>query len=362
MNDDEHYWMTVRSAFNLDPNFIHLVGFWLSSHPEAVRSAIDRHRRELDANPYLYVKENGDSQEALVREALGRFLNGRPDCIALIESTSMGLGLVLAGLFGPSEGEILTTEHEHYSAWEAADTMSQRTGMRVKRVRLYEDGDEPTEESIIQRLVEALSSATRVIVLTWVHSSTGVRLPLQRLCTAVKSALESSLEEHPVIIVDATHAVGAFPVSLQEIGCDIVIGSCHKWMMGPRGTAFIWGHERAMGAIRAVVPSFAPGALCRFTGARLPPNILPGERLTPGGFHCFEHRWSVAAAIDFLEAIDFARVVERLEVLCALLRQGLEGMDSVRLVTPRHLAAGFICFEMPGKTSEWVCNALLRRL
>ena len=362
MVKDEAYWQIVRAAFSLDPEIVHLVGFWLSSHPAPVRESIDYHRRGLDYNPFLYVHNNEEREESAVRSALGRLLDGRADCFSLTESTSLGLGLVMAGIEGSGADELLTTEHEHYSAWESAEGLRIRCGMRLRRVRLYSHDEEPTEESVIKQMLDGLSGTTRVILLTWVHSSTGVRLPLPRLCKELRERFDG-YSKPPLIVADATHAVGAFPVSLEDSGCDIVIGSCHKWMLAPRGTAFIWGREEALASISPIVASFASGALGRFTGAKKVPHLLPGERLTPGGFHCFEHRWAVPAAVEFIESIGQQRVTDRIEQLCSLLRQGLESIDRVRVVTPRSraLSAGFVCFEVLGKESEDVCRDLLKQ-
>lgn len=360
MHEDESYWRAVRAAFALDPGFVHLVGFWLSSHPAPVREAIGFHRRELDSNPYLYVRNNEEREESKVRSALGRFLKGNEDCFALTESTSLGLGLITAGLEGSSADELLTTEHEHYSAWESAEGLSLRCGMRLRRALLYNDDEEPTKELIVQRLLDSLSDTTRIVLLTWVHSSTGVRLPLPDMCREIKARFIGR-SRPPIIIVDATHAVGAFPLSLDESYCDIVVGSCHKWMLAPRGTAFVWGREEALASIRPAVASFASGALGRFTGAREIPALLPGERLTPGGFHCFEHRWAVPAAIEFIENIGVERVASRIAHLCNLLRQGLEEIEGIRVVTPRShsLSAGFVCFEVLRREAYSVCRDLL---
>jgi selenocysteine lyase/cysteine desulfurase len=359
---NESYWEGVREVFQLDPRFVHLVGFWLSSHPAPVRDTIERHRRELDANPYLYVRSNEDREEAAVRSALARLLGGRASCFALTESTSVGLGLVIAGLECSPVGEILTTEHEHYSAWTLAESLSLRCGMPIKRVQLYDAYEEVSEDLIVHRMLSALSARTRIILLTWVHSSTGVRLPLPRLCKEIKKEY-AGRGSTPTIIADATHAVGAVPLSLEESACDIIVGACHKWLLGPRGTAFFWGREETLASIRAIVPSFAPGALHKFVASQEVPVVLAGERLSPGGFHCFEHRWAVPAAITFLETIGFGTVTKRILYLSSALREGLGTIGGVRVVTPRvhALTAGFVCFEIEGRKAEDVCRYLLDR-
>ena len=52
----------------------------------------------------------------------------------------VGSGLVYGGLrLGPSD-EILTSEHDHYSTYDALAAASAKSGAKVRRVRLYDGG------------------------------------------------------------------------------------------------------------------------------------------------------------------------------------------------------------------------------
>jgi len=49
-------------------------------------------------------------------------------------------------------------------------------------VTLYEDASKVTSDDVVARIEKAIRPETRVLGMTWVHSSTGVRLPiLQRM-------------------------------------------------------------------------------------------------------------------------------------------------------------------------------------
>jgi isopenicillin-N epimerase len=91
-------WAAVRRQFRLAPQWTHMGGLLLASHPVPVRRAIERHRRGLDANPVHYLHERGPALEAAVLRAAGAYLRARPTDIALTDSTTMGLGLLYNGL------------------------------------------------------------------------------------------------------------------------------------------------------------------------------------------------------------------------------------------------------------------------
>src|SRR4029079_16805147 len=67
-------WSAVRSQFALDPNQIHMGGFYLASHPTSVRQAIDRYRTALDLNPITYHHEHVLEHEQAVHAAAGEYL------------------------------------------------------------------------------------------------------------------------------------------------------------------------------------------------------------------------------------------------------------------------------------------------
>src|SRR5262245_55726857 len=62
-------WAGVRALFALTPDWAHLGGNLLASHPTPVRAAIERHRAALDANPVHYLHENQGQLEADVLRA-----------------------------------------------------------------------------------------------------------------------------------------------------------------------------------------------------------------------------------------------------------------------------------------------------
>src|SRR3954451_1575059 len=87
-------WPAVRAEFLLSRDTIHLSLMLLTSHPRAVREAIERHRRALDENPVDHLEQNFPIMDKQVRTAAARYLGGSPDDVALTDSTTMGLAVV----------------------------------------------------------------------------------------------------------------------------------------------------------------------------------------------------------------------------------------------------------------------------
>jgi selenocysteine lyase/cysteine desulfurase len=344
-------WGSVRAQFDLDGDGVHLTSFLLAAHPRPVRDAIARHRRALDANPVEYLHARGDRLTEEARGAAARYLGVPADELALTDSTTMGLGLLYTRLALRPRDEVVTTEHDFYATHESL----RLSGARVQRVRLYEDPRRATVDGVVSALRRAVTGRTRVVALTWVHSSTGVKLPLR--------AIEEALPERVLLCVDGVHGLGADAATVRELRCDAFVSGCHKWLYGPRGTGVLWANERVRELMRPTIPSFDGSSYGAWLSGSAPSGIPDGPRLTPGGYHSFEHRWALAEAFAFHEAIGRARVEARIRSLAARLQAGLAEVRGVRLRTPAGaaLSAGLVCFELAGREPGEVVGRLATR-
>jgi selenocysteine lyase/cysteine desulfurase len=336
-------WRSVRDQFVLDDGVAQLSAFVFASHPAPVRAAIDRHRRGLDADPTGYLRAREAPAEEAVAVAAAAYLDARPDQLAFTDSTTMGLGLLYTGLrLAPGE-EILTTEHDFYATHEALRLRSVRDGSAVRRVRLYDDPAAADADRIVDAVLAGLTPRTRVLALTWVHSSTGVRLPVRRIADAVRERAGDRV----LVCVDGVHGLGAVDDTPASLGADFLVAGAHKWLFGPRGTGVVWGSDAAWARYTPVIPTFDPRAFVGwFNGT--PAAGTGGPFATPGGYHSFEHRWALAEAFAFQSAIGRGRVAARVTRLATALKEGLAGIPGVTVSTPAAagLSAGIVCCEV----------------
>ena len=194
------------------------------------------------------------------------------------------------------------------------------------------------------------------MALTWVHSSTGVKLPLRQIADA--------LPDRVLVCVDGVHGLAAEADTVRSLRCDAFASGCHKWLYGPRGTGVLWAGPRIREPMRPVIPSFEDGeSYGAWLAGRAPGGVPDGARLTPGGFHSFEHRWALAEAFEFHEAIGRARVETRIRTLVARLRAGLSKVPGVTVRTPsaRSVSAGLVCFDVEGQEPAAVVARLAAR-
>jgi isopenicillin-N epimerase len=255
----------------------------------------------------------------------------------------MGLGLLYGGLRLRAGDEIVTTAHDFFATHEALALAAERAGATVRRVALYRDPARASEDEIVGNLARAVTPSTRVVALTWVHSSPGVTLPLRRMVQGL------SRRAGLLVCVDGVHGLGVENETVDGLGVDFFVSGCHKWLFGPRGTGLVWGRSAAWPAVRPTIPAFSGGT--------------PARDFTPGGFHSFEHRWALAEAFRFHSRIGKARVAGRIRALNGRLKDGLGRMSHVTLLTPRNeaLSAGIVVFSVDRLSPGAVVSALARR-
>ena len=346
-------WASVRAQFALSPDRLHFGGLLLTSHPAPVAQAIERHRRGLDADPVGYLHEHQNDLETAVYDAAGRYLGADPRYVALTDSTTMGLGLLYHGLdLGPGQ-EALTTQHDFFATHDALRSATVRTGSSLRFVSLYDQNRSgaASEDEIVASLLAAVSARTRVVAITWVHSSSGVKLPVARIAAELaRLDADRAPAERVLLCVDGVHGLGVEDATVADLGCDFLAAGCHKWLFGPRGTGVLYGRRDAWSRVSPTIPTFS--------GMR-----QPGLAATPGGFHSFEHRWALAEAFDFHLRIGKARIAERIHALNRQLKEGLGSMGHVEVHTPMadSVSAGMVVFDVAGLQPPDVVTRLAQR-
>ena len=353
-------WAGLRQLFALSYDYIHLATFLLASHPKPVADAIERHRRAFDANPADYWHEHFMTIDQQIAAAAAEYMGGEAWQIALTDSTTMGSALVYSGLKLRPADEILQTVHDHYSTDLSLQLRADRTGAKVRQVALYDNPALVSVDEVVTKLKAAITAKTKVVVVTWVHSSTGVKLPVRAIADML-SELNKRREEADQIIfcVDGVHGFGIENVDVSTLGCDFFIAGTHKWIFGPRGTGVIWGSQRGWDHCHAVIPSFSR-SYDVWLGGSTQDQVPIGEHMTPGGFHSFEHRWALPEAFKLHLQLGKAQVQARIHQLNSQTKQGLAKMAGVKLYTPMaaELSSGLVCFDYKQMAPDDVVKAM----
>jgi selenocysteine lyase/cysteine desulfurase len=354
-------WTNFRNLFRLDPAYIHMTQMLLASHPKPVRDAIENHRKLLDENPTEYWENNFIQFERRVAASAAKYLEVDQEEVMLTDSTTMGLGLLYTGLKLTANDEILTTTHDHYSTEKSLEYAALKNNAKIKRISLYSDPSKVSKDQIVNAIAKSISDATRVVAVTWVHSSTGVKLPISEIAAVIKEAnTKRNSDKRIYFCVDGVHGFGVDDITMKGMGCDFFVAGTHKWIFGPRGTGIVYGKRDAWDFLNPTIPAFSELSYGMWMGMLPEGKIHFSDLQTPGGFHSFEHRWSLGEAFELHMTTGKANIMQRNQQLSERLKNGLKEMKHVKLHTPldKGLSAAINCFEIDGVKPDDVLKKL----
>ncbi|MFJ2530317.1 aminotransferase class V-fold PLP-dependent enzyme [Pseudomonas helmanticensis] len=345
-------WAQLQQLFDQDPDYLHFSNFLITSHPRPVREAIEQHRAALDKNPGLAMDwDLGviEQREENVRVWAARYLQTNAKQIALTGSTTEGLATIYGGVHVRADQEILTTVHEHYATHTILALRNERDGTRVRKIPLFKDVYSASKDEILANIDNAIRPETRVLGMCWVHSGSGLKLPIGEIGAIVdKHNRGRSDADRIVYVVDGVHGFGVDNLNFAQMNCDFFIAGTHKWMFGPRGTGIICSRFEDVRYVTPVIPTFSEATAFSTT-------------MTPGGYHAFEHRWALDEAFKLHLQLGKADVEARIHALNSYLKQHLQQRPQIELVTPLSpaLSAGFTFFRVKGKDSDKIAAHLM---
>ncbi len=363
-------WQAVRALFPLAPDWVHLASFLLVSHPRPVAEAIERFRRRIDADPvWLEQAAFSDSEGrpfAAIKEALASYIGGDAKEICLTSNTTTALAIVYHGLRIRPGQRILTTEHDHYSQHESIRYAAARSDCAVDYVSLYDRPTDASPAEMVSRLEKAIGPRTRAVGVTWVHSSTGVKLPISAIADVVARANRGrTSDDRCLLIVDGVHGFGNQDMDIARLGADFFAAGTHKWLFAPRGTGFLWGRADVWPHVTPTIPSFDPDGLKTWDAWMTRQPLPPTEAsfVSPGGFVAYEHLLAIPAAVDLHRAIGRDRIAGRVADLNDAFRREAASIPGLTLHTPRdpEVSGGISCFEVAGMPAADVAVKLAEK-
>jgi cysteine desulfurase / selenocysteine lyase len=191
---------------------------------------------------YTFNATQGD-QEALLplfkiqksRELAAQLLNARPEEIAFVGPTTLGLSYVANGLSFRKNDNILIYHDDYPSNVYPWMALAER-GVEVRLLNVRELGKIRAVD--VQGQVD---ENTRLVALASCHFVSGWRINLP--------AIGKFLRQRGILFcVDGIQTVGAFPTSVEHI--DFLAADAHKWLLGPCAAGIFYVRQEVQERLR----------------------------------------------------------------------------------------------------------------
>ncbi len=240
----------MRDLFTLNPDVIFLNHGSFGATPRPVFEAYQRYQCELEWQPVDFVMNQLPERLSVARKALGDFLGTSAETVVYVPNATFGVNIVARSLALQPGDEVLTSNLEYGACDNAWQFMSQQRGFTVVRQPIRLPVASPDE--IVEQLWQGVSAETRVIFLSHITSATALRLPIEAIC---QRAREAGI----LTVIDGAHAPGQIDLDLPTLGADFYVGNCHKWLMSPKGAAFLYARPEQQHRLEPLVVSWGWG-------------------------------------------------------------------------------------------------------
>ena len=337
---DPAYWAKVRDQFLLARDKVYFNNGTIGAMPKVVLDRTVEHLRKMATDVADWDYKTGEEWIAgygpmpEIRGKTARLLNAQPSEIALTENVTAAMSYVAAGLTLKPGSEILISDQEHPGGQCPWLNAAKRSGASVQTVHIPKPAGSPAE--VMDAFRNALTTRTRVLVISQVITGSGAILPVKQMCAEAR-------ERGIFTVIDGAQAVGHIKVDLADIGCDAYVGCFHKWLLAPAGTGFLYVRT---GRAREVWSTLA--------SSHWNDHEDEGFRFTQRGTGSLSLLMGVDAALDFHQELGPERVYQRVKFLGDYLRDGLRKIPGTRIYSPSDdaMCAGITVYGVNGVNGQ----------
>jgi L-cysteine/cystine lyase len=295
-----------------------------------------------------------------LRQRLAHWFGVPPQRLAFTENVTSGCVLPLWGLPWQQGDQLLLSDCEHPGVVAACAELARRQGLSLAALPVQDlRGPAPsTDAAVLERLEQALTPRTRLVVLSHLLWNTGQVMPI--------AAVAQRLRQHhqqPWLLVDGAQSLGSLPLGetglADAAAADIYACTGHKWCCGPEGLGVVALSERLLQQGQPTLIGW---------------RSLSHEGSAASAFHGDARRFEVATScsplmagldrsLQLLEAEgSAAERLARIQAGSRRLWQGLQHIDGYGTLLEVPPPAGLVSFTIassaPASTPEAVVQAL----
>jgi len=321
----------------------------VSPAPSFVLGKMDVYHRQFPFNYGVGVFRKAERCKAEVdraRSSIARLIGAKPEEIVFTKNTTEAINLVASGLkFTPGD-EIIVTELEHQSNLIPWFCLEKEKGVRVKVIEADQNG-----LIDLSKVVRSLNRRTRLVTMTHVSNVLGTVQRVEEMGRILRGS-------QALFMVDGAQSVGRIPVDVATIDCNFFAACGRKAMLGPQGTAFLFGKSDSLERLRPLMLGSRAANVTRTSEYKLEPIPFRFEAglINTSGYI------GLGTAAEYLEKLGLKTVEGRIRGLTSLLLKGLKRVEGIKIYGSPSIdrQVGIIAWNLEGYDSHEVARALDR--
>lgn len=283
---------------------------------------------------------------SVARETAGAMINANPDDICFVKNTNHGLIIVANSINWQPGDNVVGMAHEfpaNILPWKNLES-------RGVEFRPVEEKSDYTYS--IDDIAARIDSRTRLLSVSWVEYSTGVRNDIAALAALCK-------EKNILFCVDGIQGMGVLPIDVQALGVDFIMADGHKWLLAPEGCGILY--------VRREVIDQLNNTMAGWCGLKNPQDYDNTDQPYKSNARKFEEGSHNLLAINalgtsmrILQAAGYDLIQERIRSTTSLLMQGARD-KGYTVVTPDawENRAGIVSMRKDGQDIAAVAKMLL---
>ncbi|MCP4538026.1 MAG: aminotransferase class V-fold PLP-dependent enzyme [Chloroflexi bacterium] len=309
---------SLRDTFLLRPDIIFLNHGSFGACPHPVFKDYQAWQLELERQPVEFLGQRFAELMHKARQALGTFVGASADDLVYVPNATMGLNTVARSLPLGAGDEVLSTDHEYGALDRAWRFVCRKRGAQY--IRQPVPLPIKSEDQVIQAIWSGVTEHTRVLFLSHITSPTAIIFPVTELVRRARAA-------DIITVIDGAHVPGQIPLDLSALGADFYSGNAHKWMLCPKGSAFLYARREMQHLLEPLVVSWG-------WEAERPGDSRFIDEHEYQGTKDIAAYLAVPAAIRFMAVHDWPTVQRTCHELVRYARQRITVLTGLESITP----------------------------
>jgi len=345
-SDNDEIWKMVREDFSFPEGYVYLNTGGIGSVPRHVRSLLSDTWFQLESNPTPGHDLN--KWNALKKDVAVLMGEGVDESeIALINSATEGINIILNGLPLQKGDEVITSLHEHPALNIPLLNNAKKRGIVI---RTFEPDriNGINNVSLINNLV---TKKTRLIFISHRTTTTGQLFP-------VKEIGELSRSRNIWFALDGAQAPGSMLIDVKGWNVDFYTFSSHKWILAPRRTGVLYVSKERLDLLSPVtVGAYSDNGY----------NLRDGTLEFQKSAQRFEYGtqnellyFGFQASLSFINAIGIDKIRNHNEQLSEAFYDELKNIGNCEVLSPseREYRSSMITFRIKDKQLNDVTAAM----